>query len=246
MEDQQECIMKEMEETRTSLTEKLEALETQVSEKVQPVADAVERVSEAAAEIVENVKETVHKVSEKVGETVESVSSAFSLRKQTERHPWIVFAAAATTGCMIAYFGRRSRRNAEASRPLHTPRKHGKLGGNGASHHFEPAPVQQAAGSSQQPSWLSDEFQHFRGLALSTVMGVVRNIALKAFEGQLGRRIGEEIDSLTTRMGASPFQGPVLPEHKKRRQQEGQGLEQGKESPIAEGNRMRSEAWGQG
>jgi ElaB/YqjD/DUF883 family membrane-anchored ribosome-binding protein len=240
MEDQSKAIMKDMEETRTSMTEKLEALETHVLEKVQPVTDAVERVSEAAANIVENVKETVHDVTEKVEATVhgvaekveattKAISSAFNLRKQTERHPWAVFGIAATTGCMIGSFlGRRKQRREKAAQSADWSRsKHGK-GGNGSSHQTESTKRPKGNKGIQHESWFMDSLRHMKGVALGSMMSYIRDLSKLAIPGAIGNKIAQEVESLTKRMGGEPIQGSVLEpesEHPSEEQKQGQAVE---------------------
>jgi ElaB/YqjD/DUF883 family membrane-anchored ribosome-binding protein len=224
MEDQSEPILKEMEETRTSLTEKVEAIEQLVSDKVKAGADVVEHATDAANEIVANVKETVHDVTEKVEEvvkgvtdkvsqTVESVVSVFDLRKQTERHPWIVLGVSAVAGCMIGkLLFRRSQRRA-ASPDIHAARLKHARGGNGASHAHEPVrskrgPVTETP---RQPGLFHEHLEHLKGLAISTLLGAIRDMARRAIPGEVGTRLASELDSITTHLGAEPLRGPVLP-----------------------------------
>ena len=211
MEDQNERILKEMEDTRSSLTDKLEALETKVTEKVvQPVTDAVEKATDAATDIVETMKETVHTVSDKVEETTKAVVSALDISKHMERHPWLVFGIAATTGCMVGSFlGRRASRASHEttwSRPKHVK------GTNGASHHTEASPVRRAHRKepSEHESWIKDQMRHLGKLALSALMSSIRDLAKRSIPGPLGDRIGQEVESMTTSLGAEPIQGDVV------------------------------------
>jgi len=241
MEDQHESIMKEMEDTRSSLSDKLEALETHVADKVQPVADAVERVSEAAADIVENVKETVHDVSAKVERTVRSVSSVFDFRKQTERHPWLALGVALTAGCI---FGtaviRRSRRASNSSAGARS--KHGKGAGNGWSHRAAAEPARRAASSEapQQEGWFTEELRQLKGLAISALMGVVRDLAKRALPGPVGSRLAEEVDSLTARFGAQPIREPILTEEAAQQTEAEKEESERTEAPDSPVNRLRA------
>jgi len=211
MEDQ-ELIRKQMVDTRTALSDKLEALEKKVADTVQPVTDAVERTTEAVAQTAENVKDSVKAVTEQVEETMKSVASTFDLRRQAERHPWLVFGVAATSGCLIGtILGRRSPRQHEAS----TRSKHHAKGSNGASHSSDWSATRRAREKEQQPakqSLFSEEIRTLKGLAISSLLGFVRDLAKRAMPGSIGDRIAEEVDSLTTRMGAKPLQSPVIPE----------------------------------
>jgi len=214
MEDKQQAILNDMEETRSSLTEKLEALESQVAEKVQPVAEAVERVSEAAANIVEDVKETVHEVSDKVEETVKAVASAFDLREQFARRPWLAFGVAATTGCVLGTLlgGRSSSAQAASTTPAPPRQKHGKGGGNGWHRAESHARTEHEAEVQTQTGLFTEELQKLKGLAISSLMSVVRELAKRGLPEPIGCRVADEIDSLTSRLGGEPIQGAVLGE----------------------------------
>ena len=210
MEDQ-ELIRKQMVDTRTSLSDKLEALEKKVADTVQPVTDAVERTTEAVAQTAENVKESVKMVSEKVEETMQSVVSAFDLRHHAERHPWLVLGVAATSGCLIgAIMSRRSSRHHEAP----SRSKHHAKGSNGASHSSDWSGTRRMKEKEQpaKQSLFAEEIRTLKGLAISSLLGFVRDLAKRAVPGTIGDRIAEEVDTLTTRMGAQPLKGPVIAE----------------------------------
>jgi len=246
MEDQTQSIVKDMEHTRTSMTEKLEALETHVSEKVKPVTDAVERVSEAAATMVENVKETVHEVTSKVEETAKAVSSAFDIRQQTARNPWLIFGIAVTTGCLTgSLLGRRSPRRSHGSQSAAGTRQKQAKGTNGAAHAAETATKLRSNGNSSQPkeNWFGEQLEQLKGLAVGALMSYVRDLAKVGIPGALGSRIAEEVEKMTTRMGAEPIHGDVLSSFTSGRSSEhqeatdsGMGSEQSPEVT----NRMRS------
>jgi len=220
MEDQHEALLKDMEDTRTALSDKLEALEQKVSEKVEPIAAAVERATEAAAGIVEEVKDTfhevkesVHDVKESVGETVHQVASAFNLRKQTERHPWVILGLATTAGCVIGNLLRRPSPNFQNLAAASSRSKQTHRGGNGRSHrassHENGADKSEA---SSKEGLFTEELHRLKGLAVGALMGVIREVAKRSFPPVLGSKLAEEVDSLTTRLGVEPIKGPVLGE----------------------------------
>jgi ElaB/YqjD/DUF883 family membrane-anchored ribosome-binding protein len=91
MDNEQEIIRQQMEDTRTALKEKLETLEHQV-------VDTVQGATEAVSDTVETVKETVETVKETVEETVENVKETFNLAKHVQEHPWPAFACATVVG----------------------------------------------------------------------------------------------------------------------------------------------------
>jgi len=238
MEDQNEPILKQMEETRTSLTEKVEAIEELVSEKVRAGAEVVGHATDVAHEIVSDVKEAVHGVAETVGQTVQSVVSVFDLGKQTERHPWVVLTVSAVAGCVLgSYLVRRSHRRKSAHDSRRARLVHAR-GGNGAAH-AEPARPARGTGAERprEKGWFTEHLEHLKGLAISTLLGAVRDMARRAVPGEVGARLAAEVDSLTTHLGGEPIRGSVLGE----KSQEWQGGGQ-TESPPAEAatNRLLS------
>jgi len=208
-----------MEETRSGLEEKLEALESHVTETVQSateaVAETVDTVKETVENVTESVKETVGSVTESVGETVHSVGEFFNLRHQTEQHPWIVFGGSVALGCMAAQlFG--GKENASAATPSWSGPQPAFPPAPQPSSWREPshAPAQASteASATGEKSWFWEEIDRFKGLALGALMGVVRDLVKRNLPGELGKRAADEVDSVTTKMGAQPFHEPVLPE----------------------------------
>jgi len=247
--------MNEMAQTRTSMTEKLEALENRVAETVQPVTQAVERVSEATACLVEDVKDTVHGVKERVEETASAVRSAFNLREHMESHPWVVFGIAATTGCMVGSFlGRRRVHSAGFQQAATNSRsKHHAKGSDGASHPTAATVSKRIPEKRQEakPSWFREHLRHLEGLAVGALMSYVRDLAKVAVPGELGQRIAQEVDSLTTSMGAEPIHGWVFgqpPGEGSHRTQEARefvsATEESREGDSETVNRLRSSGAG--
>jgi len=214
MDNQNEAILRQMEGTRASLTEKLEALENQIAGKVQAGANVVDRTTEAANQIVDTVKATVHEVKESVDRSMESVTSAFDLRKQTDKHPWVVVGLATAAGCVLGnIMGRRdvqtvgTQESVPTFKPVASRPKHTKVpeGGNGHG-------TKKASGHSDfwEQDWVRDQLTRLKGLALGTLLSVVRDMAKQSITGPLGERVAEEIENFTTRVGAEPIRGQVL------------------------------------
>jgi hypothetical protein len=193
-----------MEEKRSDLAEKLEALESQVAETVQSATEVV-------GETVEAVKETVENVTSSVEETVQSVGNFFDLRHQTEERPWIVFGGSVVLGCLAAQlFGGKKRSFQEeqswSASPPPVPKSRATMAEPAA------APPARSEERSSATNWLWDEVGKIKGLALGALMGVVRDMAAKSLPGELGKRVADEVDKITTKMGGEPFHGSVLPE----------------------------------
>lgn len=84
-------IREQMEETKSQLSQKLESLEQQVSETVQSTGNAVNAT-------VETVQQTFDSVTTTVKDAVQSVVNAFDVRRQVERHPWVMMSGAVVLG----------------------------------------------------------------------------------------------------------------------------------------------------
>jgi len=208
--NEQDLIQRDMERTRGSLTEKLEALEGQVAETVSSTAGAVQDTTQAVQETVAAVKETVQEtmsaVTDKVQETVQSVGEAFSLRRQMERHPWLVLGGAVAVGCMVgASFGsdETEKTPAAATPPPPPPPWSGRTS----------ARESVVSDSEHQGIW-GDALSQLKNLGVSYVMGIVRDLARNELPEAVASRVADEVDALTSKLGSNPIPGPVLPPKK--------------------------------
>lgn len=221
MAEHPEVIRKQMAETRANLTEKLEALENQVS-------DTVQSTTQAVASTVEAVKDTVENVTGTVQETVHSVAETLNIRRQFERHPWVMFGGAVTAGWLAAYLlGGKSHSNGTRSRegggavPQTSSRRASAFAEGGAwtapqhgGPEVQPAAPPRTEPREEQQGWFWKELGHLKNLALGSLMGVVHDMAAQSFPGQLGEKIAQEVDHLTQKLGAEPIHG-LLGEDKK-------------------------------
>jgi hypothetical protein len=208
MADNPEVIREQMEETRWQLSDKIEALEQQVT-------DTVRATTETVSETVEAVKQTVEHVTDAVQETFHSVGEVFDLRLQTERHPWLVFGGSVTLGYLAAQLLDKS----------------GEMGSALEGEQAAWSPTYEAPGSTvngyqpeqlsrSQPkvgatqggfsNWLGDHLGRFKGLAIGSFMGVLRDLAKEALPESIADRMTEEIDNLTRDLGGEPIRGPIL------------------------------------
>jgi len=213
MENEPEVIRQHMDETRTSLSEKLEALESKVAEPVNVTVDAV-------TETVEHVKESVSAVADSVQGAVESLKETFSLSRQFERNPWMMFGASVAAGFV-------------AGRLMRSPgRMMSNLASAGASAAKEVASsatsaakeVASSAVEAATPSWMSpsdgqsnggpsfvqETMGTLRGLAVGALMGLVRDLAAENLPGEIGKTVADSVDDLTTKLGGKKI-AEVLP-----------------------------------
>lgn len=86
MNETPEMVRRQMDQTKTQLAEKFESLEYQVSETVQSAGSAVNSTVEA------------------VDDVLRSVTNVLDLRRQIDRHPWLVLGGAAVLGYLAVGF----------------------------------------------------------------------------------------------------------------------------------------------
>jgi ElaB/YqjD/DUF883 family membrane-anchored ribosome-binding protein len=223
MDNEAEVIKLQMEEKREDLTKKLEQLEQQV-------VDTVQSTTNAVTDTVENVKEvvqdTVDSVRDSVQDTVDSVKQTFDLRLQVENHPWLMLGGSVAVGFVAGHLLQGlmpALRSSYYNEALPSPSA-GNVPSNGGarSYRFGEEGRQFAPPSTAEApekSWLSTLGQQFapqidklKGMAIGTMLGLVRDMVKQALPEELGGKLYEMIDEVTEKMGGEPFKGPVAPE----------------------------------
>ncbi len=211
MDNELEVIRDEMEEKRASLAAKLEALETQVRDTVQSASEAVSSTVGGVKEAVHSVTETVETVSEKVtetfddvknkvAETVHTVAETFDISRYVERAPWtslgISVAVGFAAGALLPSWGRLGQMMPATLTPP----------GGGAR------PAQPAG-----PSWTSEvastagevwetASSTLGGLALGTLLGVVREVLTKNVPQEWQGELTRMVDTIGNKLGARPME----------------------------------------
>ncbi len=181
MDPEPEVIRHQIDETRSSLAEKLETLEHEVMGTVESaketVQDTIDSVKESVHDTITSARETMH-------DTVESVKQTFDVPLQVERHPFTMVGLSLVSGLALGALlgGRRTRdipyRMSEASE-VPGPRREmppAAAWSRPESEHF-----------SAKPSFLDrltgqvgGEFEKIKDLAITTLVGVVREMGEKA------------------------------------------------------------------
>lgn len=202
MEDEQ-VIREKMEETRTSLSEKLETLENKVvdtvKEATEAVSDTVETVKETVQETVGTVQGSVESavgtVKGAVTDGVETVKDWLDVSAHVENHPWCAMAAAVAAGyCLETLLEPRSPEAPQREAYTSPARPH-----NGRSHR------RAASKASAMLSELRPEINQLKGLALGAVLGVVREMIVRAVPPDMGQHLKEVIDNATKKLGGEPL-----------------------------------------
>lgn len=226
MDNQSEVIRQQMDETRTALSEKVELLEQQVVETMHgattAVADTVDSVKEVVHDTVQTVKDSVQ-------ETMDSVKNTLDLHHQVEQRPWTMMAGATAIGFLGGCLSRRGEGR------IYEDRSHFRVSptsgaafmshGNGAAPSYA-APTRSAEKENgvpsphapTPPSWLTKlgesfegEITQLKGLAVGTLLGIVRDMVAKSVPVPLERQVEEVIDGITVKLGGHPVRGHILP-----------------------------------
>jgi len=209
MDNEAEVIRNQMTETRTSLTEKIEAVEDKLASAVSETTDTVTRTVEAVKEVVESVEGavegTMKTVSGAAEDAVESVKQTFDVRRQVERHPWLMVGGAVAAGFAGGLlFERVLAAPASYSAPYSPP----------STQSYSSPPPASGNGASTRRSWfdeisssLEPALGHLKRLAIGAAVGVVGQMVVSSLPEQLRGQFGEVVDQLTTSLGGEQVKG---------------------------------------
>jgi hypothetical protein len=199
-EQSKEVILQQMHDTRSSLADKLENLEQQV---VDTVHTATSAVSDTVTRVKDAVHDTVATVKDSVQSTVTSVKDSFDIPAHVDRHPWAMMAGSVALG----YLGERflspsGSKSVRERRPTSSgPEANG-------SHQ---APEKPAAGSATENRFtgvaqlLGPEIATLKGLAIGSVLGLVRDMVAKSAPPRLRDQLVELINKVTEKLGGEVF-----------------------------------------
>jgi len=184
VDDELEVIQTQMEETRSSLANKLEALEGQI-------LGTVETASSAVTDTVESVKESV-------AETVETVKDTFNVRKHIENHPWLAMGGSIATGYLAGWLISSSSREPQ---PAAVPIEEwpARRYSNGAAHHNGHS--EQEVEEEEEPGPLQEGMKVIQGLAVGTVMGVLRDLLTRSAPASFVEDLTGFVNNITDRLG---------------------------------------------
>lgn len=223
MENKSKMMRQQMNETRSDLTHKLQMLEHRV---VDTAGAACTVVGETVGTVKEIVHDSLQTVKESVHENVETVMDAFDLQRQVDQRPWVTLAGATALGYLGGYLlcsGNRKETTSSGLSPSATPAiiAHAAASLDGGGERREPAvssTVHQPAAAapfSSEASWLSrlgatfhEEISELKALAVGTLFGIVRDIAVEKAPAAVEGQMGQLIDSITVKLGGRPIVPP--------------------------------------
>jgi len=198
MDPQPDVIRQQIDETRSSLTEKLETLEAEVKDTVQSARETVTHAQEAVADTLTSVKDSVEHAKETVKRT-------FDIPRQVDQHPWLMMGLALVSGVVTgAVVGGRMNTGRRMTRRMSDLSA-------AQPHYTEPMPTREP----RQPgfmdklgSQLGDELEKVKDLAISTLVGVVGDVARKSIPA-VAHTVEDMMARAAQQAGARPQQyGP--------------------------------------
>jgi ElaB/YqjD/DUF883 family membrane-anchored ribosome-binding protein len=218
MANETEVIREKMEATRNDLSDKLEKLEKQVVGTVQEATSTVADAVHGAKEVVDTVKDTVEGAVEGVKDTMdavkgtvagaaEGVRDAFDLPAHMDRHPWLMMGGAVAVGFVAGKLLDYAPDLGEVAAGA------AETGGRLA----ESITTTAGAAASAAGGWMTalekmfgPEMNKVKELAIGALLGVARDMAVRAASPTMSRQVGEIFDSFTSKLGGKPVEGEVL------------------------------------
>ena len=101
-------------------------------------------------------------------------------------------------------------------------RAHTAVKGNGAARNRNAAAstaTHESDAAAEKPNWVAglgdtfhDEISQLEGLAIGTLLGIVRDIVTKAVPEHMESQVEEFVNGITVKLGGTPIEGRILPE----------------------------------
>jgi len=237
LEQLEKQVVDTVQNATNAVAESVQTATSAVNDTVQSVKDVVDTVKDSVEGTVESVKDTVQGTVDSVkagfDDTVESMRQTFDMSRQMEHHPWLMLGGAVAVGFVAGKmldFGppvaRTASRAAESLRPVggrFAESASSLLSGassaaGGAASAVGSAASALGGAASTAGSMLGTlekmfgpEIDQVKQLAIGTLLGVVRDMAVQAAPENMAPKVREIIDNFTSKMGGKPIEGPVLP-----------------------------------
>ena len=195
----------------------VQSVKDSVQGTVDSVQGAVDSVKDSVEGTVESVRESFQNASDSVKDTFHSAAEGFKdtfdLPKQMDRHPWLMLGGAVAVGFVA---GKLLDRAPQVSR-------HVGHAAYGVAEHAASTigttaaavgSAASAAGSmlDSLETMFGPEINKVKELALGALLGIIRDMAVKAAPETLAPQVGEIIDGFTSKLGGKPVEGAVLGE----------------------------------
>lgn len=214
MDESTEVIQQHIEETRSRLTDNVEKLTKETADTVEQVATAVTETVGSVQETAAAVTETVQNVTDTMQQTVKEVKHFLDIPAQVDRYPWLMLGGSIVAGYLagsILIPAAKPAQQAGDAKP-NTASSQSNLSFSQEQPKSFMESHQPEPGQENGSSWFSGLVGTFgpaidklKGLAVSTALGLARDMVSKPFAGELGTQLHQLFDDLTTRLGGKPL-----------------------------------------
>jgi phage-related protein len=216
-------VMDTVQGATSAVADSVQNATSTVTDTIQSVRDVVDSVKDSVQGTVDSVKDsvqgTVDSVKETMADTVEGVRQTFDFQRQVDHHPYLMVGGAVVVGFVAGRLfspqaTRAMGRAAESFGPTVSRFAQSAASNIGTA----AASVGGAAGTAggwmgALESMFGPEIDKVKELAIGTLLGVVRDMAVKAAPDTMVPQVREIIDGITTKLGGKPIEGPVFETH---------------------------------
>jgi len=207
--ENEDVILHQMEETRTSLSEKLETLERKLVNTVEDTTDAVQETVATAKETVHEgvdaVHETMATVKETMQESIESIKECVDLKAQMQQHPWAILGGSVFAGYLLGSLV--SNKSTPNFLGMQQQPDRGTFAGANWGNIPQP-PKEAPPPPSALSGWLSSfgpELDKLKGLAVGAALGTVREMITGHVPPTMAGHLKTIIDDMTKKIGGDPL-----------------------------------------
>ena len=224
-------VMDTVQGATSAVADSVQNATSTVTDTIQSVRDVVDNVKDSVQGTVDSVKDsvqgTVDSVKETMHDTVEGVKQTFDLHRQMDQHPYLMVGGAVVVGFVagrmlnVAPAARAMGRAAESFGPTVSRFARSAASNLGAAASAVGSTAASVGGAAVTAGgWMGalestfgPEINKVKELAIGTLLGVVRDMAVKAAPETLVPHVREIMDGLTTKLGGKPVEGTVFETH---------------------------------
>src|SRR5262249_41385001 len=142
---------------------------------------------------------------------------AVDVKRHVQQQPWAMMGLSAAAGFLTGRLLEKRRSGEPPISPSAGNGKHGRKArlagsrGGPAARPLSSAASAAGSGSSKFSEAFAPEIARVKGLAIGTLLGVVRDIVACATPEKIAPALAEVIDNVTVKLGGEPIPGPVVP-----------------------------------
>lgn len=200
MKETPEMIRRQMDQTKSQLADKLQSLENQVAETVQSTGSAVNSTAEAVQQTFETVTDAVHDV-------VHSVTNALDVRRQIERHPWLVLGGAAVLGFLAVELLTTTKKRAGQRTPLPSSPPADNASEDSGRPADESRATAKTVAAARESGAEKSSWNQLKEATLGALIGVLPGIASRIVPRMVDQLLGNWVGASTDR-SESHEEGP--------------------------------------